>query len=96
MKTLFGTIAAMLVTTALIWGVPMLFQQEMEPRTIAMEIDMLPHEGDTAGGDVPEEMTRPAPAPYRGLVEKLLDHVQEMFWALVQAFLVARYVKQRS
>jgi len=92
MNTLLGTIVVMLVTTALIFGVPMLFQSDMETRTIALDYRPMLPEGD----EVTTAPMEPAPSPWRGLAEKFLDHIQELFWALVQAFLVARYVKKRG
>ena len=93
MRTLWATLAMMVVTTGLIFGVPMLFQPEFETRTIALNYQ--PHEGGPAG-DATTEPTEPAPAPWAGIAAKALDHVQELFWALVQAVLIARYVKKRG
>ena len=90
MRTLWGTIAVMIVSTALIFGGPLLFKKDVQPRMIAMEVDMLPHEGAPPGGDATIEPMEPAPAPWRGLAEVFLDHAQEFFWAFIQAFLIAR------
>ena len=94
MSTLWGTILMMVLTTVAIFAVPMLFRSEpdLEMRTIAMEVDKPPHESGPGG----DPLSEPAPAPYRGLVEKLLDNIQELFWGMVQAFLVMRYVKKRA
>ena len=97
MSKLWTTIAMMIVSTTLIFGVPMLFERDaLETRTIAMEVDMLPHEGAPPGGDATTQPMEPAPAPWRGLAEVFLDHAQEFFWAFIQAFLIARYVKKRG
>jgi len=70
----------------------------METRTTALDYRPMLPEGDSGpGGDeVTTAPMEPAPSPWRGLAEKFLDHIQELFWALVQAFLVARYVKKRG
>jgi hypothetical protein len=65
----------------------------MERSTIALDYRS---EAAPPGGDEVSEPAAAAPAPWRGLAEKALDHVQELFWALVQAVLIARYVKKRG
>lgn len=88
MRTLWGTIAVMIVSTALIFGVPMLFQSDAEPRTIAMEV--APPGGDTTTA------APAAPGLVERIVETAIENVQECFWAVVQALLIGRYVKKRA
>jgi hypothetical protein len=95
MKTLWATIAMMAVTTALIFGAPFLFRQELKVVPVSIEVSPPPPgtREPTTGGD----STKVAPAA-PSIPERILDatvvNVQNLFWALVQAFLIGRYIKK--
>ena len=97
MRTAWATIAMMIVTTALIFGAPMLFRPDLELHPVSMEVSPPPPE--SGGGSVGGDSTTVAPAA-PSFPERILDatvmNVQKVFWALVQAALVARYIKRRE
>ena len=92
MRTLWGTLLMMVFTTVLIFVVPTMFEPEMQTRTIALEHGpMLPE------GDAPTAAPAPrSPGLIENIVTTTIDNVQKLFWALVQAILIARYVRKRS
>lgn len=90
MKSGLATLTLMAVTTAVLLGIPLMFSTALPVETMSYRVDP-----GVAGGDV-ATIAPAAPSRWDRFLDKALDNMNTAIWAIIQAIIIGRYVKERK